>query len=77
MTDEALFLSIRGLMDSPHWEVFEKAIRERREQWITDTRAPSIYQNHAELASTSARVAEDDWFLETFDSLRNRNVQDT
>jgi len=77
MNDEALAIAIRGLMDSPHWPVFEQAIRERREQWIVDTRSPSIYQNHAELASTSARVAEDDWFLESFLALRTRNVQDT
>jgi hypothetical protein len=77
MTDEALALAIRGLMDSPHWVVFEQAIRERREQWITDTRSPTIYQSHAELAHVLARVAEVDWLLESFAALRTGNVQDT
>jgi hypothetical protein len=77
MTDEALALAIRGLMDSPHWVVFEQAIIDRRNAWITDMASPLIYQNHAELASTSARMAEDGWFLDTFKSLRTGNVQDT
>lgn len=76
MNDEALAIAIRGLMDSPHWVVFEQAIKERREQWITDTRSPAVYQQHAELSSVMAHVAEADWLLDTFQSLRTRNVQD-
>lgn len=74
---EAEAIAIRALMDSPHFPVFEQMIRDRRDIWLTDMESPLIYQNHAELASTSARRAEDDWFLVTFQRLRTRNVQDT
>lgn len=62
--------AITGLITSPHWPVFEAAIRDRREQWIADTRGQQIYQNHAELTHTMARVAECDWLLELFDDSR-------
>lgn len=67
---DPLPVAITALMGSPHWEVFEASIKARREQWIADTRSQPIYQNHAELVHTNARVAECDWLLETFDDCR-------
>jgi hypothetical protein len=67
---DPLPVAITALMGSPHWEVFEAAIKDRRESWIKDTRTPPVYQNHAELVNTTARVAECDWLLEAFDDCR-------
>ena len=56
--------AIASLKGSPHWPALVKAVRERRESWITDTRAPLVYQNHAELATVAAKIAELDYWLE-------------
>lgn len=69
---ENAVVAITALMGTPHWEQFEGFIASRRESWIADTRTPVVYQNHAELVNTNARVAECDWLLEIFDDCRSR-----
>jgi hypothetical protein len=70
--DKQLNIAISALITSPHFLALEDTIRERREQWISDTRGQPIYQNHAELTHVMARVAECDWLLELFDDCRKR-----
>lgn len=70
--DQPIMLALSALIVSPHWVTFEQTIKERREQWIADSRSQPIYQNHAELTHTMARVAECDWLLELFDECRKR-----
>ncbi len=71
--DLALRLAIASLMENGHWPRFEAAIRERRETWIKDIGSPTIYQNHAELSHTVARIAECDWILELFSASRPKS----
>lgn len=66
----AIQLSVSSLMENGHWPKFESMIRERREQWISDSRDPRIYQSHAELVHVNARVAECDWLLDLFSECR-------
>jgi hypothetical protein len=71
--DLALRLAIASLMENGHWPRFEAAIRERRETWIKDIGSPAIYQHHAELSHTVARIAECDWLLELCESSRPKS----
>lgn len=64
--DLALRLAVSSLRENGNWPVLEAAIRERRESWLKDIGSPAIYQNHAELSHTVARIAECDWILEIF-----------
>ena len=70
--EDSLVVAITGLMQTPHWAEFEKAIEERRNQWIEDSSSPQIYQNHAELAHTVARAAELGWLQTIFATCRTR-----
>jgi hypothetical protein len=69
--EDSLMVAVTGLMQTPHWEEFEQAVKDRHNAWLEDTTTPQVYQNHAELASTNARAAELRWFLQTFDTCRS------
>lgn len=68
--DKKLKAAVKALMESEYWPVFEQAILSRREGWIKDTRDPRVYQNQSELSSVMAHVAEADWLLEIFQSVK-------
>lgn len=71
-TEDTLVVAITGLMQTPYWEEFEKAIEDRRNQWLEDTAQPAVYQNHAELTQTVARANELSWLQTIFTSCRAR-----
>lgn len=70
--EDSLIVAITGLMQTPYWPDFEKAIEERRNGWVEDTNQPLCYQNHAELSATVARINELKWFQDTFTTCRTR-----
>lgn len=68
--DKKLKAAVKALSESEFFPVLEQAIRARREDWIKDTRDPRVYQNQSELSSVMAHVAEADWLLEIFQSVK-------
>ena len=71
-TEDTLVVAITGLMQTPYWDEFEKAIEDRRKQWLEETAVQPVYQNHAELVHISARANELGWLQTIFTSCRAR-----
>lgn len=61
---DQLAMAIDSLSGSPFWPAFVQAFKERREEWIRDSRMANVYQSHAELVQVTARVAELDHWIE-------------
>lgn len=66
-------IAIRSMLASEFWPVVENMLKRERNIWLEMTRDSVIYQNHAELTSACARVAEVDWILDTFDLMRPKS----
>ena len=71
-TEDTLVVAITGLMQTPYWDEFEKAIEDRRNQWLEETAIQPVYQNHAELVHLSARASELNWLRSIFATCRTR-----
>lgn len=71
-TEDTLVVAITGLMQTPYWDEFEKAIEDRRNVWLEETAIQAVYQNHAELVHLSARASELNWLRSIFTSCRAR-----
>lgn len=71
---DQLKLAITAMASLPQWPEFLKAFKERRRQWLEDTKGPQVYQNHSELVSVTARAAENDHWITLFESLAKRST---
>lgn len=69
---EPLMLALSGLSSVAGWDEMVKAFTDRREEWVRDSRDPKVYGNHAELVHVNARIAECDYWLETFHDASKR-----
>jgi hypothetical protein len=65
-------LAVSAMASLDQWKSFVGGFMDRREQWVADTRQPVVYQNHAELASVNARIAECDHWLSIFEEVSRK-----
>ena len=48
------------------YPAFVQGFKDRRRQWLEDTKGPQVYQNHAELVAVTARASENDHWITLF-----------
>jgi hypothetical protein len=72
VTSPEVELAVSAMASLDQWKAFVGGFVDRREQWVADTRQPVVYQNHAELASVNARIAECDHWLSIFEEVSRK-----
>ena len=50
---DPLMLALTAMASLPQWPEFVKGFKDRRRQWLEDTKGPQVYQNHAELVAVA------------------------
>jgi len=63
---DPLMLALTAMASLPQWPEFVKGFKDRRRQWLEDTKGPQVYQNHAELVAVTARASENDHWITLF-----------